>query len=114
MKTDMPHKELGGFMNDNMDREKKYTIHEFYMLYKSILNRDGMIEKYSVMSETSFIKRLGEWSKPGMWLIKKGRGKKAIYYKRVIHRSGISAADLKSRANDIINCVKGRLPSWLK
>lgn len=113
MKTDMPHKELEQFMEDNMDRVKKYSVHEFYMLYKSILNRDGLIENYSLMSETSFIKRIGEWSKPGKWLIKKGRGKKAIYYKRVVHRSVISAADLKKRANEIINCVKRRLP-WGK
>jgi len=82
MKTDMPHKELEQFMRDNIVRDKIYTPHLLYGVYQDILKRDGLIEKYSVMTHTSFVKRIGEWSKPGKWLIKKGRGKNAIYSKR--------------------------------
>jgi len=109
MKTDMPHKELEQFMRDNIIRDKNYTPHLLYKVYQDILKRDEFITKYSVMSHTSFVKRLGEWSKPGMWLIKTGRGKNAIYYKRVIHRSNISCADLRVAANKIINGAWGIL-----
>jgi len=109
MKTDMPHKLLEQVMRDNIIRDKKYSTHLFYKLYQEILNRDKYIENFSIMSETSFVKRLGEWSKPGMWLIKAGRGKNAIYYKRVIHRSNISCADLRVSANKIINGAWGIL-----
>lgn len=114
MKTDMPHKLLEQVMRDNIDRDIPYTIDIFYLRYKQLLKREKYQQKYRVMGRSSFKKRLGEWSQPGMFLIKKGRGEKAIYHKRVVHRSNISAADLKKRANDILSCVKGRIPSWAK
>lgn len=113
MKTQLPHKDLEQFMQDNMDRAKVYTISELYMLYKSIMNRDGLIENYCVMDKDSLRKRVGEWLKPGGWIVKNGRGVTATYFKRVVHKSNISAAELKKRANEIINCIKGRLP-WAK
>ena len=85
MKTQLPHDKLEQFMQDNMDRAKVYTISEFYMLYKSIMNRDGLIENYSVMAKDSFRKRAGEWIKPGGWIVKNGHGVEAIYFKRVVH-----------------------------
>ena len=96
MKTDMPHKLLEQVMRNNIIRDKDYSVHLFYKLYEEILKRDGYVEKYSVMTETSFIKRLGEWSKPGMWLIKKGRGKNAIYSKRAC-KSNLSWAEVKAK-----------------
>ena len=66
------------------------------------------------MAKDSFRKRVGEWLKPGGWIVKNGRGVTAIYFKRVVHRSSISGAELKKKANDIIDCVKGRIPEWLK
>lgn len=113
-KTDLPHKELEQFMLDNMDREKVYTLPEFYALYKSIMNRDGLIENYSVMNQESFRKLAGKWSKPGGPIIRYSRLKHPVYHKRVVHKSNISATDLKKKANEIINCVAGRIPSWLK
>ena len=97
MKTDMPHKLLEQVMRNNIIRDKNYSTHLFYKLYQEILKREGYYQKYSVMSETSFVKRIGEWSKPGMWLIKKGRGKKAIYSKRATHRSNINCAELAAK-----------------
>ena len=97
MKTDMPHKELEQFMRDNIIRDKIYSPHLLYKLYEEILKRDGLIENYSVMSHSSFVKRIGEWSKPGKWLIKKGRGKNAIYSKRATHRSNMTCAELAAK-----------------
>ena len=97
MKTDMPHKDLERIMRDNIARDIPYSIHLFYAEYQMILTRDGLTENYSIMSETSFVKRIGEWSKPGKWLIKKGRGKNAIYSKRATHRSNITCAELAAK-----------------
>ena len=109
MNTHLPHKELEQFMLDNMDRYKVYTLIEFYALYKSIMNRDGLIENYSVMSQESFRKLAGEWSKPGGSVVRFCRLKKPVYYKRVVHRSPISAAELKKKANKLINGAWGIL-----
>jgi len=97
MKTDMPHKDLERIMRDNIARDIPYSIHLFYAEYQMILTRDGLTENYSIMSETSFVKRIGEWSKPGKWLIKKGRGKNAIYSKRATHRSNMTCAELRAK-----------------
>ncbi len=111
-KTDLPHEELEQFMLDNMDRYKVYTLIEFYMLYKSILKRDGLIENYSLMNQESLRKLAGKWSKPKGTIIKYGRGGKVVYQKRVITGSNISAASLKARANEIIECAKRRVMWW--
>ena len=113
-KTDLPHEELEQFMLDNMDRYKVYTVIEFYMLYKSILKRDGLIENYSVMNQESLRKLADKWSKPKGTIIKYGRGKKAVYHKRIVHRSNISAAELNRKVNDVLRCIKGRISSWAK
>lgn len=112
MKTDMPHKELEQFMRDNIIRDKDYSTHLLYALYEVILKRPTNEEKFSVMSHTSFVKRIGEWSKPGMWLIKKGRGKNAIYCKRATHKSDIGFAELRVKANVIIECGLRRVMWW--
>ena len=104
MKTDMPHKELEQFMRDNIVRDKIYSPHLLYKVYQDILKREGNYERFSLMSETSFVKRIGEWSKPGKWLIKKGRGKNAIYSKRAC-KSNFNWAEVRSK-------VKGWL--WVK
>ena len=97
MKTDMPHKLLEQVMRDNIIRDKDYSTHLLYARYEEILKREGYYQKYSLMTETSFVKRIGEWSKPGKWLIKKGRGKNAIYSKRATHRSNLSCAELRAK-----------------
>jgi len=112
MKTDMPHKLLEQVMRDNIIRDKDYSVHVFYARYQEILKREGYYQKYSVMTETSFVKRIGEWSKPGMWLIKKGRGKNAIYCKRSNHRNDMGFAEWKAKANEIIECGLRRVMWW--
>jgi len=97
-------------MREHMLRDKVYSLKELYALYILRMSVDQRIRSYERMTIGSLEKRAREWSKPGMWMVKIGRGEDRVYFKRVVHRSSISAAELKKRANEIIDCVKGRLP----
>ncbi len=105
MNTHLPRKELEQFMLDNMDRYKVYTLIEFYALYKSIMNRDGLIENYSVMNQESFRKLAGEWSKPGGTVIRFSRLKKPVYCKRAF-KSLLTWAQVREKAKEYLAWVK--------
>ena len=93
MKTQQPHEELERNMRDNIFRDQDYTIHELYMLYQSIMQRDGLVENYCQMSEKSLERRTYDWP----WLIRSGVGEDAKYAKRATHRSKITCAQLRAK-----------------
>lgn len=106
----LPTKDLQRCLRDNMTHEE-YTHNDMYQIYSEILRRDGMIERYSTMSQESFDKRLTEWSGVYQgWIVKKGRGRDAIYYKRYIHRCGLSKQALRDR---VISKLRS-IVSWRK
>lgn len=102
-------KDLQTFLMNNMTFEE-YSHNDIYQLYAEIMNRDGMIERYSMMSQESLDKRLVEWSNVYHgWIVKKGSGRKAIYYKRYIHRCSLSKSELRDRViNKLKSVVKWR------
>jgi hypothetical protein len=114
MKKHLPLKELERNMRDHMLRDKVYTLKELYALYILRMSVDQRIRSYARMSIGSLEKRAREWSGPGMWMVRNNGEDEMVYFKRVVHRSPISAAELNKKANEIINCVAGRIPSWLK
>lgn len=98
-------RDLQRCLRDNMTSDE-YTHNEMYRLYSEIMRRDGMIEIYSTMSQGSFDKRITEWSGVYQgWIIKKGIGRDAIYYKRYIHRCGLSKQALRDRVNKLLRSI---------
>ena len=114
MKTKLPLKELERNMREHMLRDKVYTIKELYALYILRMSVDQRVRSYTRMSIGSLEKRAREWSKPGMWMVRNNGEDEMVYFLRVVHRSNISGAALNKKANEIINCIVGRVPSWLK
>lgn len=91
---------------------KEYSLSELWMDYQKVMARDIMITDFVPMKYKWFRQRLGRWSRvDGSWLIKKGHGKEAVYYKRCCHRHN------KSRPAWIAEVRKSfnrRIGSWLK
>lgn len=100
MKTQQPHEELERNMRNNIFRDKDYTLHELYMLYQSIMQREGYYQKYSQMSEGSLERRAYDWP----WLIRSGIGEEAKYAKRATHRSKMTCAQLKAKVKGWLLC----------
>jgi len=97
----LPSKELQQFMRDNMTSEE-YDHNQMFVLYSEIMDREGLYQKYSVMTQVSLDRRMLEWK----WLIKKGEGRHAIYYKRWCHRTDKSRPQI---LKDVINKLRGIL-----
>ncbi len=112
MRTHLPLKETARMMEKYMLRDKVYTLEEFHRLYMFQMNVDHHIRKYKRMTIGSLEKRAREWSGPGMWLVRNNGEDEMVYFKRVVHRSNISGAELNKKAKDIINCIAGRLSWW--
>lgn len=103
----LPSKELQQFMRDNMTSEE-YDHNEMFTLYMGIMDREGLYDKYDTMTQVSLDRRMLEWS----WLIKKGEGRHAIYYKRWCHRTDKSRPEILR--NVINRLVKLRDIKWLR
>ena len=114
MKKHLPLKETERLMRKHMLRDKVYTLEELYAVYRYQMAVDHHIRMYERMKIGSLKKRAREWSQPGMWMVRNNGEDEMVYFKRVVHRSPISAAELNKRANEILNCIKGRIPSWAK
>ena len=66
--------------------DKEYSIDELYVIYKSMVSLDFNLQ-YKIVSEKTFSNKLTEWSNvDNSWLIKKGKGKNAMYHKWICHR----------------------------
>lgn len=98
--------ELQGFMRDNMF-DDEYSIHLMWKVYSDIMRRSPFVEEYKEMTESSLEKRLNEWaSVKGGWLIRKGRGKNSIYYKRWFCRTDKSRAEVRRNVIDRLRSIK--------
>ncbi len=106
----IPSKELQGFIRDNMF-DVEYGANDMWMLYERIMRRDKIVDVYAIMSQPSFTKRINEWSSvEGGWLIKKGIGEEALFYRRRFHRCNLSRPELRRR----VMARYRRLRGWLK
>jgi len=114
MRTHLPLEETARMMENNMLRDKVYTLDEFYRLYLFQMNVDHHIRKYKRMTIDSLKKRAREWSGTGMWLVRNNGEDEMVYFKRVVHRSDISAAALNKKTKAILNCAIRRVSSWAK
>ena len=101
MKTQQPHEELERNMRDNIFRDQDYTLHELYMLYQSIMQRDGLVENYCQMSEKSLERRTYDWP----WLIRSGVGDEAKYAKRAC-KSLLTWAQVRAKVKGWLLCRK--------
>jgi hypothetical protein len=112
MKTKLPLKETERLMKKHMLRDKVYTLEELYAVYRYQMAVDHHIRKYERMTIGSLEKRAREWSQPGMWLVRNNGEDEMVYFKRVVHRSNISGAELNKKAKEILDCIKGRMTWW--
>ena len=87
----------------------EYTIAELYTIYTLMMGMDFNLQ-FKAMEEKTFRNKLTEWSNAdGSWLIKKGKGKSALYHKWVCHRFPLmTRKQLGLKAKKILE----RLTSW--
>lgn len=93
----LPHEDLESFMKDNIFRDDDYTLHQLYMVYQGIMQRDKLVEKYCQMSEESLERRAYDWT----WLIRSGVGDEAKYAKRAC-KSLLTWAQVRAKVRRVL------------
>jgi len=86
-----------------------YSITGFYALYLRVMSQSFDM-KYPIITLKTFKNKVTMWSgAEGSWLIKSGRGKKALYHKWVCHRfPKLTRKEIGIRAKKFYE----RLTSW--
>ena len=84
-------------LRNELSYDRDYSLDELYAYYHQIMNRDAFCELGTVKKDT-LRKRLDEWcAVHDGWLVKRGEGKAARYYKRYPDRF-----DIKLKAKEVM------------
>jgi len=98
----LSRKHLQQFMRDNMTYDE-YSFDQMFMLYKELLNRDGMLE-YEPMSIGTLKRLINEWANAeDGWLIRSNNGIAPKYHKWRCHRNNLSRKGLRDIALCLLN-----------
>jgi len=108
MSYELSSSDLQYMLRSNMGFAE-YSFCEFYQLYLEILNRDRLIN-IEPLSKIKFRRKL-QWytSVDGSWLIKRGAGKKAVYYRRMISTCSLSFKELRKIVRGWINSIDEKI-----
>ena len=80
---------LNYHLRNELIYDRDYSLDELYAYYHQIMNRDAFCELGTVKKD-AFRKHVAAWaSVHDGWLVKKGEGKTARYYKRYPDRFDI-------------------------